>query len=81
MNYCNCRKSVDSDWLCAERPRGRNSSPGRVKNFHFSISSRPFLGPAQSPFQCVPGALSLEVMLPELEADYSFPIYAKVRKC
>jgi hypothetical protein len=25
--------SRDSDWLRAERPRGRSSSPGRVKNF------------------------------------------------
>jgi hypothetical protein len=29
-----------SDWLLAERPRGRSSIPGRIKNFHFSTSSR-----------------------------------------
>jgi hypothetical protein len=28
---------------------GESSSPGRVKNFHFSISSRPALGSTQSP--------------------------------
>jgi hypothetical protein len=47
-----------SDWLRAGRLRGRGSSPGRVKNFHFSISSRPALGSAQPPIQWVPGALS-----------------------
>jgi hypothetical protein len=50
-----------SDWLRAGRPRGRSSSPGRVKNFHFSISSRPALGHTQSPVEWVLGALSPEV--------------------
>jgi hypothetical protein len=36
-----------SDWLRAERPRSRGSSPGRIKNFLFSMSSRPTLGPIQ----------------------------------
>jgi hypothetical protein len=36
-----CRRSY---WLWAGRPRSRISSPGRVKNFHFSISSRQALG-------------------------------------
>jgi hypothetical protein len=27
------------DWLRAGRPRGRSSSPGRVKTFHFSVSN------------------------------------------
>jgi hypothetical protein len=35
------------DWLRAGRQRGRSSSPGRVKNFFFSTSSRPPLGPTQ----------------------------------
>jgi hypothetical protein len=40
-------------------PRGsRNSSPDRVTNFHFSISSRPNLGSTQPPIKWVPGALS-----------------------
>jgi hypothetical protein len=30
--------------LRAERPMGRSSSPGRVKNFQFYISSRPAVG-------------------------------------
>jgi hypothetical protein len=36
-------------------PRGQNSSPGRVKNFHFYISSRPSLGSTQSPIYWVTG--------------------------
>jgi hypothetical protein len=47
-----------SDWLRAGRPRDRSSSPGRVKNFLFSTSSRPALGSTQLPIQWVPGALS-----------------------
>jgi hypothetical protein len=47
-----------SDWLVAGRLRGRSSSPGGVKNFHFSMSSRPALGSTQPPIQCVLGAHS-----------------------
>jgi hypothetical protein len=47
-----------SDWLRSERPRGRISSPGRVKNFLFSKSSRLSLGSIQRPTKWVPGALS-----------------------
>jgi hypothetical protein len=34
-----------SEWLRTGRLRGRSSSSGRSKNSHFSISSRPALGP------------------------------------
>jgi hypothetical protein len=37
---------------------GGSSSPGRVKNFHFSISSRLALGSTQAPIKWVPAALS-----------------------
>jgi hypothetical protein len=37
---------------------GGSSSPGRIKNCHFSISSRPSLGSTQPPIKWVPGALS-----------------------
>jgi hypothetical protein len=43
-----------SDWLWAGRPKGRRSSLDRAKNFPFSTSSRPVLGPAQPLIQWVP---------------------------
>jgi hypothetical protein len=46
-----------SHWLRAGRLRGRGSIPGRVKNVHFSMSSRPVLGSTQPPIQWVPGYL------------------------
>jgi hypothetical protein len=51
-------RSRDSVWLQAGRPRGRSSSPGRVKNFLFSMSSTPSLGSTQPPIQWVLWALS-----------------------
>jgi hypothetical protein len=39
----------------AGRPRGQSSSPGRVKNFLFSASSRPALGFTKPPTQMGPG--------------------------
>jgi hypothetical protein len=51
-------RSRYSDLLRAGPSRGRGSSPGGGKNFHFSKSSRPPLGSAQPPIQWVPGALS-----------------------
>jgi hypothetical protein len=59
-----------SDLLLAERPTGRSSSPGGVKNFHFSMSFRPALGFTQPPIQWVPGALSAGVKRPGREADH-----------
>jgi hypothetical protein len=38
-----------SDWLWAGRLRSWSLSPGRVKNFLFSMSSRPALGSTQPP--------------------------------
>jgi hypothetical protein len=37
--------------------RGWGSSPGRVKNYYFSMLSRPALGSTQPPIQWVPGGL------------------------
>jgi hypothetical protein len=38
--------------------RSGSSSPGRIKNFHFSISSTSALGSTQPPIKWVPVALS-----------------------
>jgi hypothetical protein len=69
-----------SDWLRAGRPSGRSSSPGRVKNFLFSTSSRRALGPTQPPIQWVPGILSSGVKRQGREADHSPPATAEVKK-
>jgi hypothetical protein len=67
---CEPGQSRYSDWLRAGRPRGRSSSPGEVKNFHFSMSSGPALGFTQPPIQWVRGALSPGVKWPGREADH-----------
>jgi hypothetical protein len=74
------QRSRYRDWLRAGRPRGRSSSPGRVKNFRFSMSSRPALGSTQPHLQRVPGALSPGIKRPEREADHSPPTSAEVKK-
>jgi hypothetical protein len=51
-------------------------SPGRVKNFHLSISSRPALGPTQPLIPWVPGAYSPGIERPGREADHSSPASA-----
>jgi hypothetical protein len=72
--------TVNSDWLRAGRPSARSSSPGKVKNFHFSMSSRPALGSTQPPIQWVPGALSPGVKRPGREADHLPPASTEVKK-
>jgi hypothetical protein len=64
-----------SDWIRAGRLRGRGSSPGRVKNFHFSMLWRPALGSTQPRIQLVPG-----VKRPGREADDSPTTSAEVKK-
>jgi hypothetical protein len=59
---------------------GWSSSPGRIKNFHFFMSSRPALGSTQPPIQCVTGALSPGVYWPWSEADNSPSTRAEVKK-
>jgi hypothetical protein len=79
-SYPGLNRSRYSDWLRAGRPRGRRSSLGGVKNFHFSVSSRPALGPTQPPIQWTPGALSLGVKRPGCEADHLPPTSAEDKK-
>jgi hypothetical protein len=58
---------------------GRGSSTRRFKIFLLSTSSRPVLGPTQLSIQWVPGALSLVVKRPGLEADHSHPSSAEIK--
>jgi hypothetical protein len=63
----------------AGRPRGRSSSPFRVKNFLF-CTSRPALGSTQTPIQWVPGTLSPGVKGEGREADHLPETSAEVKK-
>jgi hypothetical protein len=74
------QRSRYRDWLCAERPRGRSSGSGCVKDFHFAISSRPAPGFIQSPIQRVPEDLSLGIKRLEREADHSPSTSAEIKK-
>jgi hypothetical protein len=58
-------------WNNHVRTRDRSSSPDSVKNFHFSILSRPAMGSTQPPVQRVLGVLSLGVRRQGREADRS----------
>jgi hypothetical protein len=72
--------SGHSEWLRAGRPSGRSLSPIREKILLLSTSSRPVLGPTQTPIQWVPGALSPGVKWPGRQADHSPPTSAEVKK-
>jgi hypothetical protein len=75
-NYINCRnkahrhikiKTCTPWWqgarIATGQPRDQSSISSRIKNFHFSMSSRLALGPTQPPIQWLPGTLSPEVKL------------------
>jgi hypothetical protein len=64
----------------AGRPRGWSSSLGRVKNFYFSISFRPALGPTRPPIHWVPVAPSSRLKRPRRETDHSPPTGTEVKK-
>jgi hypothetical protein len=67
-----------SDYMLDDRSAGVRV-PGRVKNFCFSISSTPALGPTQSPTQWVPRDLSPRVKRQGPETDHSPPNSAEVK--
>jgi hypothetical protein len=54
--------------------------PGRLKNFLFSMTYRPTLGPTQPPIQWVPDALFPRVKRQGREADHSPPASVEVKK-
>jgi hypothetical protein len=58
---------------------GRSSSLGGGNNFHFTMLSRPVLGPTQPPIQWVPLALSPGVKRPGPDADHSPSTGAEVK--
>jgi hypothetical protein len=59
---------------------GWSSSPGKVKNFHFSISSRLDPRPIQFLMQRVLGDLSLGVQRPGSETEHLPPTGAEEMK-
>jgi hypothetical protein len=73
-------RSRYSYWLRAGRPWCRSSSPGTIKNFLFSTSSRPTLGSTQPPVRWVLEVLSPGVKRQGREADHSPPASAEVEK-
>jgi hypothetical protein len=73
-------RSGYSDQLRAGRPKGRGSSIGGAKNFRFSISFRPALGPINPPIQWVLGVRSSRVKRQEREADHTPLFSAEVKQ-
>jgi hypothetical protein len=59
---------------------GSEFESGGGKNFYFSMSSIPLLGPTQPPIQWVVGTLSLGVKRQGREADHSPPSSIEVKK-
>jgi hypothetical protein len=72
--------SIATGYVWAGWLRGWSLSPGRIKNFLFSMLSRPALGFTQPPTKWVPGALSLGSKRPGHEADHSPSASAEVKK-
>jgi hypothetical protein len=70
---------IATDYELDDR-RGRSSSPGGVKNFLFSTSSRPALGSTQPPIQWVSVALSSGVKRLVNETDNPPPTSGEVKK-
>jgi hypothetical protein len=66
--------------LSYRNPNSNDSSSGRVKNFLFSTSSRPALGPTQPSIQWGLGALSPWVKRQGREADHSSPVSGEFNK-
>jgi hypothetical protein len=73
VSLLSCVLSRDSAvGIRAGQSRSCTSSPGRGRNFPFSMPSRPVLRPVQPPIQLVPG-----VKRPEREHDHSPPNYCQ----
>jgi hypothetical protein len=74
-----CIMVVEEPSTVAVRFKARNifvpSSPGTIKNFLFSMSSRLVLGPTELPIQWVPG-----VKRPGREANHTPPTSSEAKK-
>jgi hypothetical protein len=57
-NFIPRHTTINQYYLNYRRTTGRSSKTGRVQNFHFSVASRPALGPTRPPIQRVQWALS-----------------------
>jgi hypothetical protein len=68
------------DWLRVGQLRIRSSSPGRVKDINFSISSTPTQGSTQPPIQLVSGVHSLGIKRQGCETDHLPPTSIEVKK-
>jgi hypothetical protein len=55
-------------------------SPGKVKNLHFSVSSRSVLGPTQLPIRLVLWVIFPEKTRPRPETDHPLPTDTEVKK-
>jgi hypothetical protein len=75
-NFKSRGSSVGTGWTTKEW----ELSPDRVKNFHFSISSRMALRSSQLPIQWVRGASSQGIKWQGRETDHSPPTSAEVKK-
>jgi hypothetical protein len=80
LHFLPSTRSRYSDWLRAGRPGGRNSSPGRVKDYSLLnvVQTGSEAQPASYPMDT--GTLSPGVRRPGRETDHSPPTSAKVKK-
>jgi hypothetical protein len=72
--------SRDSEQLRAERPRGRSSRTGRVKDFLFSTAFRLALGPPNLLPNAYWGLFPRGGKRPGREADHSTPASVEVKE-
>jgi hypothetical protein len=68
-------------WMPRQMPAHSDHSetPRMIKNFNFSTSSRPAIGPTQPPIQWIRAVPSQGVERPKCECGHSLPISAEVK--
>jgi hypothetical protein len=73
-----CKLYLSIHTCMLDNQGGWSISPGRVKNFHFSILSRLALGPTQPPIKWVLGVLSPGIKQQGRKANHSLPTSVEV---